>query len=245
MGDRKLLAWAGAAGVLAALVAFLYLQSVRRTYVSFAETKPVVVARKYIPAWSRIDQEMVEVVQAPGNAVQPGALPEATRAAGQLAVAPIAEGEQVLANKLATTGSQLSSTIPKGMRGITVAVDGSSTHAGLLRPGDSVDVLTTLEVNQGGKALTVSGTLLQDVRVVAVGSRFTNEQNGASAEVGGESVTMAVPPEDAEVLTFAEERGKLRLTLRAPGDHVRSSSKVVSFKAIVDSLLANPGADRP
>ena len=241
MGDRKRLALAGAAGLVAALLAFLALQSVRRQYVSYAETKPVVVARKYIPAWSRIEEGALEVVQVPGNAVQPGAMPEATRVFGQLALAPFAEGEQVLANKLSTAGSQLSSTIPKGMRGVTIAADSSSTHAGLLRPGDAVDVVTTFEMNQGGKAITVAGTLLQDVRVVAVGARFTNERDAEAR--GGETVTLALPPEDGELLTFAEERGKLRLALRSPGDHTRAPKKVVSFKAVVDSLLGGQPAD--
>src|SRR6476646_6002451 len=77
---------------------------------------------------------------------------------------------------------RLAGAVQKGQRALTIAVDMSGSLAGMLRPGDHVDILGTFARAQGTDWATV--TLLQNVLVVATGDlRGTGE--GEEAPVGG------------------------------------------------------------
>ena len=51
------------------------------------------------------------------------------------------------------------------MRAVTVEVDGATTRAGLIHPGDQVDVILVSTANE-----TLAQTIVRDIRVLAVGS---------------------------------------------------------------------------
>jgi pilus assembly protein CpaB len=163
----------------------------------------------------------VEVKQVPRAFIQPGALKSPEEAEGQVALAPISPGEQVMANKLTTTGVALALAVPPGKRAVTVAVDQSSGVSGLLKPGDLVDILVTVE--EGAQPRTF--VLMQVVPVLAVGHNFSSRPAGEEKEresVFGKAdegtVTVAAMPYEAEQLAHLEQVGRLKLVLRAPGD---------------------------
>lgn len=117
-------------------------------------------------------------------------------------------------------GRSLSSLVSSGMRAFSVR-DGASGFDGLLRPGDRVDVLFTARQ----EAQSHTQTLLENVLVLTVGGDLGRAGARATAEsrVDGRSVTLSVSPEQAELLSQAEERGRLRLSLRNPEDLVTQS----------------------
>jgi len=80
----------------------------------------------------------------------------------------------------------------------------------LLRVGDHVDVL----LERSGS----SETLLERVLVLAVGSELSDRGEAESARGRGRGVTLSVSADQAELLLSAEERGRLRLTVRNPED---------------------------
>ncbi len=87
----------------------------------------------------------------------------------------------------------------------------------LLRPSDRVDVLLVFE----GRA----ETLLEDVRVLAVGNQLRGDpepdaagSSGKRSSIGAEGVTLDVSSAEAETLLAGERRGALRLVLRHPKD---------------------------
>lgn len=111
----------------------------------------------------------------------------------------------------------LSLTIPKGKRALTIPVDTQGSHAGMLRAGDSVDLLGTF-VRGSNDFATV--TLLQKVFVLATGDTLPS-QGGAPVSNGPRtfnSITVAVELEEAELLAFAVQRGPVSVALRAPDD---------------------------
>src|SRR5205823_4569768 len=77
----------------------------------------------------------------------------------------------VLWTDLATNSDarrDLSSLVRAPMRAVTIRADATSTFGGLIRPGDRVDVLTTMaRGNAEGDRLTLP--LLQNVLVLAAG----------------------------------------------------------------------------
>ena len=60
----------------------------------------VVVARQDVREGDRLDETMFEIKTFPAKYVQPKAIGEIDQVLGQIASAPISEGEQLMANKL-------------------------------------------------------------------------------------------------------------------------------------------------
>ena len=109
----------------------------------------------------------------------------------------------------------LSGLIQQGSR--AVAIDSrAADFEGLLRPGDRVDVLLTT----GGKDDGGTLTLVQNLLVLSVGGTTLRGDGSAStkATYRGGSVTVSATLEQAQLLTQAEQRGRLTLTLRSSGD---------------------------
>ena len=127
----------------------------------------------------------------------------------------------------------LSSLVSTGMRAITVRADITNSFGGLLRPGDRVDVLGTLS-RTGGEGDRVTIPLLQNVLVLAAGRDTGGEAqrqtvNGtgtaSNAPVEISQITLSVSMEEAQLLTYAADRGGaggrhtgLTLVLRNPED---------------------------
>jgi pilus assembly protein CpaB len=131
--------------------------------------------------------------------------------------------------------SGLAPTIRSGMRAISIPVSGESAVSGLVRPNDNVDILGTfsfLDEANPGEMETVTFTVLQDVTVLATGqetARAELEISDSSRRRGSyNTVTIAVFPEEAELLAFAmNARGSLMLSLRKRhlGDGANTSDR--------------------
>lgn len=108
----------------------------------------------------------------------------------------------------------LSGLVQQGQR--AVAIDGrSADFQGLLRPGDRVDVLLTTSAKE---ATSTTVTLLQNLLVLSVGANIAraDEETAKSFSRGG--ATVSATPAQAQVLTQAQERGRLTLVLRNSAD---------------------------
>ena len=182
----------------------------------------VITARKDIPPKTRITAEMVQEAQLPPEYIQGGAVREMAKVVGVVTREAIIAGEQVLERRLLTTGKQAGFTgvIPAGKRALTVAVSDVTGVAGLLKAGDFVDAIVTFDQQIVGD--NVSQILLQNVLVLAVNRDIEAPQERDAkkdapkdaAVVKLATVTLAVSPSEATRVTLAEEKGKLRFSLR-------------------------------
>ncbi|WP_269510714.1 Flp pilus assembly protein CpaB [Burkholderia sp. IMCC1007] len=114
----------------------------------------------------------------------------------------------------------LAAALKPGMRAISVPVDDVSGNAGLIQPGDFVDVVLTQQI--GGSATTPgtfeAETVVRRARVLAVGSEFQRAKQPASAPdapVRARTVTLEVAPRTAQVVLVATRLGSLSLALRS------------------------------
>lgn len=181
----------------------------------------VITARKDIPPKTRITAEMVQEAQLPSEYIQGGAVREMAKVVGVVTREAIIAGEQVLERRLLTAGKQAGFTgvIPAGKRALTVAVSDVTGVAGLLKAGDFVDAIVTFDQQIVGD--NVSQILLQNVLVLAVNrdieapqERDAKKDAPKDAVVKLATVTLAVSPSEATRVTLAEEKGKLRFSLR-------------------------------
>lgn len=110
----------------------------------------------------------------------------------------------------------LSSRVPKGMRAMTISRTESDAFAGLLRPGDRVDVLLT-RAKPGAEQRIVTVPLLQNLLVLAVGDSV-RAGHDTDPTGRGDGVSLLLTMEQATLLAQAQRDGVLRLVLRNVDD---------------------------
>jgi pilus assembly protein CpaB len=178
-----------------------------------------------------LDDDLVWKSLEPGR-VPDGALVKGTKAADN--VAGVLVRHDTRAGELMSTRDVirpdapgfLAAVLKPGMRAVSVPIDIVSGNAGLIQPGDYVDMILVQEASkrdtqEGERALSVvSETVAEKVRVIAVGSVFQHQPQpdstkGASKSAPARTVTIEVMPRAAEAVAVAARLGTLSLALRS------------------------------
>jgi len=144
--------------------------------------------------------------------------------------------------------SSLAIRTPAGKRALTVLIDSLSAVGGLINPGDYVDILAHLTIppppNTNLPSEKVTAILFQNMQVLGVG---TNLQSGGSYEAQQQSsslnITFAVDPEEAGLLTFAQQQGRLQLILRSPTETETQILQPASWDALAEYTLDKNGME--
>ena len=118
----------------------------------------------------------------------------------------------------------LAAVLAPGMRAVTVGVDAVSGTAGLIWPGDRVDVILTqaFDDQDAAPARRVAGEVaLTATRVIAVDRHLVQGmqpgQVGDTLRETNRTVTLEVTAEQATRVAVASRMGRLSLALRAAG----------------------------
>lgn len=115
----------------------------------------------------------------------------------------------------------------------------------MIKPGDHIDVIATFDA----PAITI--TLFQDVLILAVGqemvhSAISGRSGGAAA--GKTDVTLALSPQEVQILTVAMKAGQIIMTLRPQmerGEAVASVNlsnlpPVIDFNTLLQLYIRRP-----
>ncbi len=225
MNRKLILLLSGILALLAVFLMQLYKRSLAKELGVAGQRIPILVARDDIAAFSAISGVQLRVKEFPANYLPPRFIKEDYRddIVGQTTNVTIKKGSPVLTSDLASTDDEarLSQIIQDEMRALALPVNEVNTFGGLLRPKDHVDVLGTFQKPGSGSIETV--TLLQNVTVLAVGSKLGSGREGVASKVRrsmgrNTTVTVLVTPEEAELLVFAQDRGEFSLTMRNEED---------------------------
>ncbi len=113
----------------------------------------------------------------------------------------------------------LSAALGPDMRAVSIPIDDVSGNAGLIRPGDVVDLILTQDLR--GRTATpdasrsvVSETVVEHARVIAVGSQITADSRDGSSN-RARTITLELAPRAAEAVAVAARLGTLSLALRS------------------------------
>jgi pilus assembly protein CpaB len=176
---------------------------------------PVVVAREDIPARTKITEQMVMMMNYPKDFLMPGVVQDRKDVEGRITLARLRAKDQIRSSDLFAPGQSpsISYDIPEGMRAIAIGASEIGSAGGAVKPGDHVDILATYSDPATHQETT--RPVLQNVLVLFVNQAETNPQGPTGAK---SSMTLAVKPEDAELLVAADRAGALRVMLRAPTD---------------------------
>jgi pilus assembly protein CpaB len=142
----------------------------------------------------------------------------------------LADGQVLLPQDLVRPGDHgfLAAVLGPNMRAVTVAVDAVSGTAGLIWPGDRVDLILTQTMDNpalaAGKRVAAE-TVLSDARVIAIDQQIVQGQapDGTVAQAN-RTATLEVTAAQAERVLVAGRLGKLSLSVlsadRAGADQV-------------------------
>jgi pilus assembly protein CpaB len=227
--ENRLLTLAVVCGALAALAGYGVLALKENEINELNRPVKVVLAARYIAPGSQITADMLKEGELPAKFVTAAIGRSFKSITGFIALVPFVENEPILINKISQKAQQLSSSVPTGLRAIAVPVDETSSCGYMIKPGDRVDVLLTYDKSADKKVNIVTSTILQCVQVIAVGQGF---ENGESSKKYS-SVSLAVSPQEAQMLAFAGERGRFTLILRPAGELDKGKTADMTYDGMV------------
>ncbi|MYN13501.1 Flp pilus assembly protein CpaB [Pusillimonas sp. TS35] len=209
------------------------------------------VAAGDLPAGLLLRNEDIAWQAVPKSRLPQGALVQGTPAAddmgGVLVRHDMKTGARLLAQDVIRPDAAgfLAAVLKPGMRAVSVPIDIVSGNAGLIQPGDYVDMILTqttrakdnANVNESRARSVVSETVIENVRVIAVGSVFQLSKSEA-VEVNrnktpARTVTIEVAPRAAEAVTVASRLGTLSMALRSFAVADRNASSDAQAGSIV------------
>ncbi len=178
----------------------------------------------------------------PSRRCPPGAFSSFRDVAERWVQIKILEGEPIVEKKLAPKGTPpgLIALIPKGKRAFAITVNEQTGVSGFIQPNHRVDLFQVQPTanGQGTRAVPV----LQDVLVLASG---TNIQSSPDRTIQARTVTVAVTPEEAGILTVAQSRGQLSLALRSMNDHELTVAPPEPAPEVLPKVAMTPPVTAP
>lgn len=223
------------AAVATALIVFYYL---KRIEASRPVQTTVIEAVQDIPSGTQILPGMVQETTVYETDVIPSAVTTTDDVVGMYASASMYAGEQISSKKVtdqsaSSSAASFSYKIPKGMRTVTIAIDPTTSVAGMLQVGDHVDIIATYQkavtdrdgsdgdLSSGSE--TVTRFIADNIEVAAldqtiVRSEGSSEDGKDSSEQTYTTVTLFVTPDLAKALVYENATGSLVFTLRSPDE---------------------------
>ena len=228
-------------------IVLLLQESPAGTTTNTPDELPTVFTKADIPLGTVITSDMLEVKTFPVEQRDPTAFADGSLVVGKLAVTPLAAGKQLVKADFSADAAQaaIAQNLPKGLRAVAVKVDEVAGVGTLINTGDHVDVIATFgnqsflpnlpanatqvpneptadQINANTtkvllQNLLVVGTLVPQAVTTATGAEVTS---GSAPSLSGREqlVLIAVTPQEAELIAFANVEGSITLTLRSPLD---------------------------
>lgn len=222
-------------GVLTAVAGWRYLVHQEKKIKNQYSMTTVLEARKYIKEGRAVDVDLVEEVPIPVAYLPPMAVQNKTElvdASGQARFATrigLLKGEPISKSKLIETGAMrgLAWTLSPGQTALALKLSPEQAVAGLLRPGDNVNVYCTLD-QQPGWPKDRTRLLFEHITVLAVLPNNRNA-NDELPPVDNMFVTLSLSPSDAALATLAADKGRIVLALASPLDQQIRSARPVEL----------------
>ena len=151
-------------------------------------------------------------------------------------------GDVISATEVLKPGDHgfLAAVLRPGFRAVTVAVDAVSGTAGLIWPGDRVDLILTqaLEGPDFGVGKKIAAeTVQRDVRVIAIDQQLVQGANGVVDSLPARTITLEVSSANAEQVQVATRLGRLSLAVRSAEHGPSEEKEGTTWAADVSSAL--------
>jgi pilus assembly protein CpaB len=174
--------------------------------------------------------------------------PDARRAlSGAMVRRSLSAGEPIRPSDVMRPGDHgfLAAVLQPGMRAVTVAVDATTGAAGLIWPGDRVDLILTQTIQAASMPLghrVAAETVLSNVRVIAIDQQLVQGADANQTDNPARTVTLEVTQEQAVSVSVATRLGRLSLSVRSAdaGANVAASRDTTWAVDVSPALGAEP-----
>jgi len=213
------------AGLLGLFLIIDYVNQIKEDYAIDSNLKNILIAKKYIPPYSIVTKEMVEISQIPAKYLPPKVITKVkelyyNKKPHYVNLVPILKNEPILLSKLTILGENtgLAVVVEKGKRAISIPIENSSLSE-LILPGNKVDLIATFEDK--------SVYLLQNLLVLAVGKNILGnnskkEEKSILNDLDSDSennITLAVLPEEALKIAYTKDKCVFHIVIRSSIDN--------------------------
>jgi pilus assembly protein CpaB len=216
--------FAVALAVLAVIAVRKYLVQKEKEIEQATDTVKVLIANEVIEPGDKLAENQVETREIPERMLLPEMilLSEKRQYLGQRAVKRILRGATLLEQYFRTEeGIERTMTVVRGKRIATINVNPVTGIAGLITPGDHVDVMITFRGQGGASGGGRTQTLFHDVTVFATDdvTRIGYRRNRSrSVQNQYATVTLLLFPQEVELLVYAMSNGEISLAKRSSTD---------------------------
>ena len=185
--------------------------------------KRVYVASRDVPARVLLNETFLAEATRPAGEVDADAITDTKQIAGKYSLITIPAGSVVTSSKIGESGANaLPARLPYGMRAVSISIDRVKGVAGLIQPGDRVDVVAVPP--RVGSEVPRASAILRGVLVLAMGNDV--EKSSATPSPDSQNnlttVTLALTPSQVNLLAAADLNTTLRLALRPPKEPIRA-----------------------
>lgn len=219
-------------GLIAATMAYQHIQERAEVAAAeaaaqvqtYRETQVVVSQRDLDPGDRLLQQDMVlrsvPIDFVPADAVT---YEEHEQYVNSMARTPIKQGAPLSKGALVGFHERFSRVITPGRVAFTLSVNEVNSIAGMVKPGDRIDVFLVFDSDQdlaGAQTRLTTGrravTVIENLLILATGNLI---EEMVGIEGGGfGTITVEVEPQQAEMLAIAQASGSFRVILRNTDD---------------------------
>lgn len=185
---------------------------------SGGERRSILIAKNSIPEGERAEESNIDVQEVPRAYIHPSAIDasDLDKVSGRKLYRAIKAAQPLLWSDFESPFSERTATsTPKGYRALSVQIGEGLAKSRLLSPGDYVDALANLNLNQRGPVTT---TLLQHIKVL---------------EITDSWALLQLAPDEAEQLAFALEHGTMRFVIRNREDAEQRKLPTADIQSLV------------
>jgi len=200
-------------------------------------TSHVVVSTEDLQIGTRLQANMVELVDWPSTSLIKNPMTSVDQAVDRVVTMPVFKGEPILTSKLAAKGETggLSAVLQDGRRAVTVKVNEIVGVAGFALPGTFVDVMVNAVDEKNSQ---VSKIVIERIKVLAVAQDVSNLETKPKVV---NAVTLEVTPAQAEKIDLARSIGSLSLVLRSQVDMKSVSTGGARKNDLLDTVGSTLG----
>ena len=195
------------------------------------EAKAFVVANEDLVAGNTIGAENVSSRMVPLEWAQSNGVLADNFAAidGKILTSDFQRGDIVFYEGVDLEGiKNISDMVPVGRRALTIPVDDQSSISSMLKPGNLIDLIVTVE--RRGQYVTLP--LMEGVKVLATGNILDAGGSGVSEydyQSAYATITLDVTIEDSQNIIQASSLGKITAVLRNPNDQTYTAARSISL----------------
>ena len=189
---------------------------------------PVLVASEHLDHKAELSETNVRLENWPLNLIPEGAATELTAVSGKFITTRLRSGQAIILDDVANRNDILGLAIPPGHKVINIKVPPEDILAGLLSPGDRVDIIGVFNIrDRSGEQTSETKTFLKGIRIFNIGTSTSAQAKAKAGTVSGIVGVLVTEPQ-SEKIVWARKNGEIRLAMI--GDQVASDEEDPDFE---------------